>query len=95
MKINENHDKNNSKYLLSPCEETAFQEIQSSNTWQDPQKCQKMHFNTQFGFKSVSNQWKSMEIMTGSQAQTYVPREREDSVLEGTTRTGKGAYMDA
>ena len=33
-----------------------------------------------------------MEIMTGSQAQPYVPREREDSVLEGTTRTGKGAY---
>ena len=33
MKINENHDKNNSEYLLSPREETAFQEIQSSNTW--------------------------------------------------------------
>jgi len=43
----------------------------------------------------VSNQWKSMEVMTGSQAQTYVSRELEDSVLEGTTRTGKGAYTDA
>ena len=36
-----------------------------------------------------------MKMMTGSHAQTYVSHELEDSALEGTTRTGKGAYTVA
>ena len=30
-----------------------------------------MHFNTLFRLKSVSTQWKSMDIMTKSHAKTY------------------------
>ena len=56
---------------MFPCEETAFQGNPILEHLVGSSEMLEMHFNTLFRLKSVSNQWKSMKIMTKSHAETY------------------------